>query len=627
MKRNTNAAAIIIIILVVAAIAASVYFIAKPQKNQQIQVESAIDIIPADADLCIVVNNMDMALGGLDQYLAGISPVPAAISMAARMPLASITGDPALANINTQGQFAAFVLTEPGEPGPNSNTPFGNIYVFLVVPVKDFSTLIKDNASYSEPDDNGIYTVTANMPSNFEMQLLCKHINNHLILTGTNSPAKQQAYEKLTTIGTSEILKNSLNHSQLDSSSSKPFWMNIDIENVNKKFGPQITEQLNNLKLMFADMPNQQGVDVAAIMDIYFKFIEQALKETDSLSVSLDAKPDMLHINKYIKPLDDSDIQKALAGSSASTINAKSFAYLKENAAMNVVMNLKDPLIKNIQIASLDFFQMLNPAMTDEQMTDMIKFTENCFDAIGSTAVGTFAMDGDPNIGMPIDGVYIIDIADKAKFAEIMKKAETCWDDYQIGKLYDVMGINMDFKIEKSVETYKDIAIDKATLTFAATDANSPQAQMIKAMYGEGFLYHWATVNDKMVCGIGAKSSQAIKESIDSISAGKQFATPADVQTALSSIENSNTADIFGTYDYLQIFKWSMTAMANQPGIPNIDLSKVNATSESSIAFAIWATDDAVEFEFAIPKQHLTDIINVFKPMTKMQNNPAKYNQ
>ena len=50
-----------------------------------------------------------------DQFLAGVSPMPMGVSMLVRMQLAQLLGNPQLAGLSTNGNFAAFgsKITEP----------------------------------------------------------------------------------------------------------------------------------------------------------------------------------------------------------------------------------------------------------------------------------------------------------------------------------------------------------------------------------------------------------------------------------------------------------------------------------------------------------------------------------
>ncbi|MHC4482892.1 MAG: hypothetical protein ACYSW4_05030, partial [Planctomycetota bacterium] len=74
----------------------------KPAGDQLLQ------MIPAQSMFCVRVNNFDYTLSQIDQFLAGVSPMPMGISMLVRMQLANILGSPELNGVNMSGSFAIF---------------------------------------------------------------------------------------------------------------------------------------------------------------------------------------------------------------------------------------------------------------------------------------------------------------------------------------------------------------------------------------------------------------------------------------------------------------------------------------------------------------------------------------
>ena len=74
--------------------------------------DKLLDMVPADCVLCVRANNLDYALGMMDQYLAGVSPAPMGITMMARGQLAGILSDATLENVNTAGN-ACFTAKPP----------------------------------------------------------------------------------------------------------------------------------------------------------------------------------------------------------------------------------------------------------------------------------------------------------------------------------------------------------------------------------------------------------------------------------------------------------------------------------------------------------------------------------
>ena len=54
--------------------------------------DELLRVVPAESLFCARVNNFDYTLSRIDQFLAGVSPVPMATSMLVRMQLAQLFG-------------------------------------------------------------------------------------------------------------------------------------------------------------------------------------------------------------------------------------------------------------------------------------------------------------------------------------------------------------------------------------------------------------------------------------------------------------------------------------------------------------------------------------------------------
>jgi hypothetical protein len=103
-----------------------------------------LELVPAKSLFCVFVNNFDYTLGMVDQFLAGLSPVPAGATMGARMQLAGFLGDPAFSGVNTTGNFAVFGVVSGDE---FESGAMENMFMGLLVPVPDFAAFVSGNAN------------------------------------------------------------------------------------------------------------------------------------------------------------------------------------------------------------------------------------------------------------------------------------------------------------------------------------------------------------------------------------------------------------------------------------------------------------------------------------------------
>ena len=77
--------------------------------------EEPLKVAPENSLFYMQVNNLDYSLSQVDQFLAGLLPVPMGIQMTVRMQLAQMLGSPALDGVKTTGKFAVFAAV--GENG------------------------------------------------------------------------------------------------------------------------------------------------------------------------------------------------------------------------------------------------------------------------------------------------------------------------------------------------------------------------------------------------------------------------------------------------------------------------------------------------------------------------------
>ena len=105
--------------------------------------DALLDTLPESCVAVVRVNNLDDALGKLDMYMAGASPVPVSLAMLVNMQLTAITGDAMLTGIDKSGSFAMFAI-QTGENEINAG---------LLVPVSSFDEFVKNNKFITKTED------------------------------------------------------------------------------------------------------------------------------------------------------------------------------------------------------------------------------------------------------------------------------------------------------------------------------------------------------------------------------------------------------------------------------------------------------------------------------------------
>jgi hypothetical protein len=156
------------------------------------------------------------------------------------------------------------------------------------------------------------------------------------------------------------------------------------------------------------------------------------------------------------------------------------------------------------------------------------------------------------------------------------------------------------------------------------TDTNSPEAKMLEAMYGSGFEYRWAIVNGLWVCRISGEPNSLYKL-IDQARAGTPAQACPEMQKAMAVIPDAGSKDGVFTYNYLRLLK-AMQGFAPMPfTMPDIP-------SRSNLVFAAKIDNGSFALDFALPKEHLSEMMTAFmmiqqQQMQKMQTKPGQQNQ
>ena len=184
-KRLRNAIAVRLLVLFVLATGLQAQSSAKPTGDQLLK------MIPAESLFCIRVNHFEYTLSQIDQFLAGISPMPMGISILARTQLAKVLGSPQINGVNMNGSLVIFGAIPPGEQ--TQTNPISKVFIGGLVPVTDYRQLISDNPNCGQPDEKGISKIT----SNGTPILLVTQVGNYALISWANDYAKLVAMAKV----------------------------------------------------------------------------------------------------------------------------------------------------------------------------------------------------------------------------------------------------------------------------------------------------------------------------------------------------------------------------------------------------------------------------------------------
>jgi hypothetical protein len=207
--------------------------------------DELLELVPADSLFCVRVNNFDHVFGMLDQYLAGVSPVPMVATVFARMQLVGALGDPVLNDVNTAGDFAIFGTGSPVEPNEN---PLDKLFIAALVPVTDYNNFVSDNPSCDQPDANGISVIKAGGALNPDKRMLVASAGGYALLGSAGDYAKLLSIAKSVS-KTGDGFAASLDADEVAAATNQPLWAYGSIQEAARVFGPMVYAQLEQLKI------------------------------------------------------------------------------------------------------------------------------------------------------------------------------------------------------------------------------------------------------------------------------------------------------------------------------------------------------------------------------------------
>lgn len=576
-----------------------------------------LDTVPAESFFCVKVNSFDNTLGQVDQFLMGASPMgPVSVSMLARMQIANILGDPSLASLDTAGDFVIFGMAETKE----SKSEEPDIVVAALLPVKDYEQFISMSPNVGQPGADGVSKITyttggmggPNAEGVKQKTLLAVKAGQFALV----GPEEKRA--KLLSVAKSAS-KNSMTK-QLDAEQKKmagemPLWAYADLEQVNKAFGAKIekafAEMENKMKGMSGDGEKMPGGNIEEIMKVYADMAKTFLHEGKYASVSLKPEPTVLRIKKVLAAKPGTDMAGLLTASETLPKENKLVGYLRDGATVNIAAKFDKSWMKKLSELGMSFMNAgATGEASEEEKAKWEKLANDSIEATGQLLAASIkASQGTP----PFEVEYYIEIEDKEKYDKMMDESIELMKTGSFSKMYGMAGIKMDFNINRGADEYKGVKIDTAKLTIKVTDTNSPEAQMIQAVYGDGLDYRMAHTDGLLLTAISDNPDATIRKMIDSVKAGdKQLSS--EVKSTMTLLGGAEEADFVGTLNYIRLMQMMMGFVPMPMPIPFDQIP-----TKSNIAFAGNVGDGKVTADIAFPKEHLVELMTGMQMIMQQQ--------
>jgi len=562
-----------------------------------------LQLVPAESLFCVRINTFNGTLSQLDQFLTGISPI--GTSMMAMGQIAAMLGSAEPSGLDLSGTFTAFGPLPGGEePDPSR--------IGVLVPLSDYQKFVTENPNVTKPDAQGISLIG---PDGEQDLAAVKAGAFALVTAAGNKEALTEAKNWIPRGSTA--LAQRIGADELKRAQSSPAWAYANIETVSKMFGPMIQAKIQEIKDMSKQMQAQGGPPMMGrmdgIMEMYASLLDTLMKETQSVSLTLTPSANAINAGLVVAALPNTEMAKTFKGGAASP--DRSFArYFQNGAIANFTASVDTPTWSRFNEMYMGMLAtMMGKSPTDPEILQLKKLATDATNAIGGTLAGSFAVDTTSK--PPVAVRYVVGLKDPQAFYRVLDESTKLFSTGAVADFYKDMGLKMSFEIQRKAETYQGIAIDAIKMSFAATDPNSQEAQMIAAMYGQGINLRIAVVNNLLVYAFAGNSSQVVRELIDQVKAGAATSQAAtEVDAAMKLIPGAEKADFFTTLNLLRAFQMATTMMPMPMQAPAVQ-------SQSSIALAGNVDSGKLSIDLAIPKQHVMEIMATFMKMQQQGQN------
>ena len=575
--------------------------------------DGMLGAIPAKSLFCIRINNFEGTMDIANEFLKDIAPASFDAKKAVFSKLGSMLGDNDLKGVNKSGNIAIFAVNVPGET--TAQGPMGNMFIGALLPVTEYKDFISGNSNCSEPDEQGISTITINgqprgLATNFRrFALLCPPSARDNLIKVKEMLAQRR-----------ESLRRSLSSDEQRQASSSPVWLYLNVKQGSKIVGPMLFGKLEQMKAQLQKLKESgeapMMIDPTGIVNFYRGIFKMLLDGTDYITLGLAPAPDSCSIMVGVKAVPETEMA-AIIGSPIKGSFGNMLGYLDDGAMLNLCCKVDRPSLEAAYMKLFNLMgQMVPNGIPEADLEEMKAITTEGINALGKKIAVSVGVNGKGST--PFWGKYVIELKDQKTFKEVLEKELRMMENGAINKLYKGFGMEMDVKINRGADSYEGITIDAAKVNFKVIE-KSLQSQMLEKMFGEGLDYRWAFVNDNCVYTIGGDSDKMIHELIDQVRAGGPKMVGAEIKAAMDSIPGSEQADAVGTFNYVRVLDMAIPFIAGGVEASN------QISTQAGIAFAGRTIEDGkMTLQMVLPKKHLQEIQSAFKTLIPQMEKQQK---
>lgn len=530
-------------------------------KDSSIDSSNPMDLVPADALVCLRINNFNNAVQNLDSYATGLLPMPVSLSMMAAPQIANLLGSQLLSGIDFAGDVVAFIDNDMGA----KEAP-----IVIMVPVTSYQEFISGNPNCSKADADGISTIAP--PKSMLGKLLTVKAPGGKYAYVCMEDSKPTLMKAISSTKTGSFgAKLTANEQKLASTAT--LWVCADAELASAMLKPAFRE-------MMPMMPKTGDVDMSEI-------ILGAIDQLKTLSLTLNPTAQKLALGLSITAKPGTEIAKTLAGDPAAKSGFQLAGYLDGKAGLNLAAKLNKSLITNL------FNKSLETAKSDPAA------------AQGIAGVEVMAKQ---NLALIGDELAFSISASNGAIPVSFKNIMTLSDGKKAMQMYD-----QQFSMMASMQGPDGTKMGEIT-AFGNDKIYSSAIPMPLPSPGAGGMpkVNTAISGDKMFISMG---DVAEMKSLIQKSKSGAVKPSGDMAKALQMVDNSAEMDFVASLNLISLISLGGKAASALP-VPQAQMagSMLKGLDGNSMScMAVSGKIDSGRFDLGIvmPKDHLGEVVNV----------------
>ena len=565
--------------------------------------DGLLRIVPGKSLFCVRINKFENTIEAVNEFLKDVAPPSFDAETEVFSKLGELLGDENLRGVNTKGNVAIFGVVVPGEQA--GGHPMANMFIGALVPVRNYDKFISGNPNCGEPDDEGISTITLEG----RPLALATNLRRFAIVCAPNAREKLSQVKEMMGQRQNSLFRV-IDDGEKKMAATSPIWLYANVKQGSKLIQPLLFGGLEQMKAQL-EKAKESGegppIDTAGIISFYGGIFKMLIEGTEHIMVGLSPTSEMCNVTVSVKPVPGSEFE-TIVGKPADGDFTNLLGYLDDGAMMNIASKIDH---KSMNASYMKLFElmgeMISENMPEKELKKMKKLTTKMIDAMGDSLAMSFGFSEESSL---FEIKYVIEVGNKKAFEKVLEKELQMMQDGTFNKLYKGFGMEMDFKVEREIDTYQGIDIDAAKLEFKMGDEEGPQNRMLKQIFGDGLDYRLAFVDNYCIYSIGGNADKGIRELIDQVKSGGPKEIGSEMKAALDVIPESKQAEAVGTYNYVRILNLlpNMILEPDGAGLPNL-----NVPTKSNVAFASGLDDGKITMQIAMPKKHLLEIKSAFE--------------